>query len=212
MSFFKIHIRLNLSQCISRRVQVLPTMSGRWPSEFLIYAGRQLLLFFELTSVRLDLFHLKTIDEASVLSCNWCCECKICCSRMPSPQFWAKFQWLYKLSLGCRCCFFFHVCIRILFLIWFIIFFLLLDYIHDNCEGGRNERFHFHCNIMLAADTFYNLTSKCNEMDGQLTWFDTTDEYNRLMNRVRYYDLAASNSHLYTGELYKQKCVMHTIS
>ena len=90
--------------------------------------------------------------------------------------------------------------------------FFLLDYIHDNCEGGRNERFHFHCNIMLAADTFYNLTSKCNEMDGQLTWFDTTDEYNRLMNRVRYYDLAASNSHLYTGELYKQKCVMHTIS
>ena len=73
------------------------------------------------------------------------------------------------------------------------------DYIHDNCEGGRNERFHFHCHVMLAPASYDSLKSTCDDMGGQLTWFDTRREYTQVMNRVRHYRRTDFNDHLYTG-------------
>ena len=83
------------------------------------------------------------------------------------------------------------------------------DYIHDNCEDGRNERYFFHCHVMLAANTFASLTSTCDEMGGQLTWFDTTQENDHLMGRVRSYRTADLQGHLYTGKVSPGTCTVH---
>lgn len=77
-----------------------------------------------------------------------------------------------------------------------------LDYIHDNCEGGRTERYKFHCHALLAANTYESLTSTCNELEGQLTWFDTWQEYEALTGRLWYYDQSQFNGHLYTGQCF----------
>lgn len=61
------------------------------------------------------------------------------------------------------------------------------------------ERFNFYCNILLAANDPYELKSTCDEMGGELTWFDTSREFNALMNRLQYYDHSDFNGHLYSG-------------
>ena len=50
------------------------------------------------------------------------------------------------------------------------------------------ERFNLYCNAALRANTFDNLQSICDAMDGNLTWFDTQQELNALMPRFDYYD------------------------
>ena len=74
------------------------------------------------------------------------------------------------------------------------------DYIHDNCEGGRVERFNLYCSAALARDNFNSLTTLCDEMGGQLTWFDTLQEHTALMERLVYYQ-SEFNDYLMTGML-----------
>ena len=49
------------------------------------------------------------------------------------------------------------------------------------------ERFNMYCSAALRYNSFDNLVSICNEMDGQLAWFDTTQEFTALMGRLSNY-------------------------
>lgn len=51
---------------------------------------------------------------------------------------------------------------------------------------------------MLAQNTFAQQNATCNEMGGQLAWFDTTDEYDTLTDSIRSYSLPFG-THLFTG-------------
>lgn len=75
-----------------------------------------------------------------------------------------------------------------------------LDYIDDNCLSGKTERFNKYCNLMLDPMPFDVLNATCHELDGQLTWFETTQEFNHLIDRVFEYHPDDFNGHLWTGK------------
>ena len=67
------------------------------------------------------------------------------------------------------------------------------DYIEDNCDGGRLDRYNEYCNVMLALDSYDNLNATCVDMGGRLMWFDTLRERNYLMDRASLYYNSESN-------------------
>ena len=73
------------------------------------------------------------------------------------------------------------------------------DYIHDNCDHGKTERYNLYCNLMLAPNTYDELQSTCDELGGQLTWFDTMQEFSVLTGRFSAYHPDPFNGFLYTG-------------
>lgn len=79
----------------------------------------------------------------------------------------------------------------------------LIDTPHDNCDGGRTDRFNFYCNLMLKPDSFENLTRVCDGIGGQLMWFDTLQEFDILSNRFGEYVSDYFLNGLYTGKFHE---------
>ena len=79
--------------------------------------------------------------------------------------------------------------------------FVSTDTPHDNCIGGRTDRFNFYCNLMLEPAPFENQTRVCDEIGGQLTWFDTLQEFETLADRFYYYISDYFNNGVYTGTM-----------
>ena len=75
------------------------------------------------------------------------------------------------------------------------------DYIHDNCELGKTERFNLFCNLLLAPDTYDRLYDICDELGGQLSWFESTQEFDHLSHRLWEYHPLDFNGRLWTGRI-----------
>ena len=74
------------------------------------------------------------------------------------------------------------------------------DYVYDNCEAGKGVRFGLFCHYLIGGNYFSDLKSFCNDINGQLGWFESTQEYEEVINETSYHlSDDGRNGHFYTG-------------
>lgn len=66
------------------------------------------------------------------------------------------------------------------------------------------------CNVLLQPSNFPDLQATCHEIGGQLTWFDTTQEFDVLTGRLWDYHDSPFNDRLYTGRYFLTTCSFHS--
>ena len=83
--------------------------------------------------------------------------------------------------------------------------FYVLDYVYDNCEDGKGVRFGLYCHYTMIGDYFSEQDSFCRDIDGRLSWFDSSKEYEVVINETIYqFSDEERNGHFYTG-----KCIFN---
>ena len=65
-----------------------------------------------------------------------------------------------------------------------------------------------YCNVMLQPNVFDDLQATCDEMEGHLMWFDTTQEFDALSERFWEYREDGFNDRLFTGKINTLVCIL----